>query len=201
MSTTGNPTAGNAAVGTVAAVVLAAGGGTRWEGDGHKLLALVAGRPLAAHAIDAAAAAGLDELVVVVGAVDLVAAGIVPDGATVLGNDRWAEGQAGSLLLAVEHARTRGHDAVVVGLADSPGVPARAWRAVADVAAPLVVATYDGRRRPPTRIGRELWADLPTDGDEGARSLLSRRSDLVVEVPCAGDPADVDVLEDMGRWN
>lgn len=183
---------------TRAAVVLAAGGGTRWEGDGHKLLAELDGRPVAAHALDAAAEAGLDELVVVTGAVDLSA--VIPDGATVLHNDRWAEGQAVSLHLALNHAVVAGHDAVVVGLADSPGVPAEAWRAVASVDAILAVATFGGSRRPPTLIGRSLWGDLPETGDEGARTLLAERSDLVVEVPCPGDPADVDTMEDLRRW-
>tara|TARA_B100000700_G_scaffold256522_1_gene289802 strand:+ start:971 stop:1546 length:576 start_codon:yes stop_codon:yes gene_type:complete len=187
--------------GTVAAVVLAAGGGTRWDGDGHKLLALAAGRPLAAYALIAAAEAGLDELVIVAGPADLVGAGIVPDGATVLHNDRWLDGQASSLRLAVEHARLVGHAAVVVGLADSPGVPSEAWRAVAAAPSPLAVATFDGRRRPPTRIGRELWDDLPVGGDEGARNLISGRPDLLVEVACPGDPTDVDMLEDLRRWN
>jgi len=183
---------------TRAAVVLAAGGGTRWEGDGHKLLAELEGRPLAAHALAAAADAGLDELIVVTGSVDLSA--VIPDGATVIHNDRWVEGQAGSLHLALSHAATAGHDAVVVGLADSPGVPTEAWRALASVDAVLAVATFDGRRRPPTLIGRSLWGDLPETGDEGARMLLVERSDLVVEVPCPGDPADVDTMEDLRRW-
>ncbi len=182
-----------------AAVVLAAGGGTRWDGDGHKLLALLDGQPLAAHALGAASAAGLDELIVVTGAVDL--SEVIPAEATVLHNYRWAEGQAGSLRLAVDHARATGHDAVVVGLADSPGVPVEAWRALAAVDAVLAVATFDGRRRPPTRIGRSLWDELPDAGDEGARILLARRSDLVLEVPCDGDPADVDTMEDLQRWN
>jgi CTP:molybdopterin cytidylyltransferase MocA len=71
--------------GSIAAVVLAAGGGSRWSGPGHKLLADLDGRPLAAHAIAAAAAAGLDELVVVTGSVDISA--IIPGGATVLHNE------------------------------------------------------------------------------------------------------------------
>ena len=189
-----------------AAVVLAAGGGSRWDGDGHKLLAEVDGRPLAAHALAAAADAGLDELVVVTGAVDLtgVLAGVLdealPVTVKVLHNEWWAEGQAGSLGLAVAHAAAVGHDAVVVGLADSPGVPTEAWRAVAAVEAELAVATFAGRRRPPTLIGRSLWGQLPQVGDQGARDLLADRPDLVVEVPCPGDPADVDTMEDLWRW-
>lgn len=183
-------------------MVLAAGGGTRWDGEGHKLLADLGGRPLVAHALEAAAAAGLDELVVVTGAVDLTPAldEVLPDGATVLHNGRWADGQAGSLRMAVAHAGAAGHEAVVVGLADSPGVPAEAWRAVAAVDAELAVATFDGRRRPPTLIGRSLWGRLPEIGDEGARRLLAEWSDLVVDVPCPGDPTDVDTLEDLRRW-
>jgi molybdenum cofactor cytidylyltransferase/nicotine blue oxidoreductase len=46
-----------------------------------------------------------------------------------------------------------------------------------------------------------MWPLLPSLGDEGARSLLWERNDLVVRVPCAGDPADVDTVEDLERWS
>ena len=185
--------------GTIAAVVLAAGRGTRWAGPGHKLLADLDGRPLASHAIGAAAAAGLDELVVVTGSADLSA--VVPDGATVLHNELWSDGQASSIRLAVEHARRVGHEAIVVGLADMPGISAEAWRAVADAPGSLVVATFDGRRRPPTKVGRRYWSELPEAGDTGARFLLAGRPFDVVEVACPGNPADVDTVEDLGHWN
>ena len=184
---------------TVAAVVLAAGGGARWNGSGHKLLAEVAGLPLAAHALVAAVQAGLDELVVVTGSVDLSA--VLPIGATVLQNDRWFDGQATSLRLAVDYAERVGHEAVVFGLADMPGVPAAAWRAVADCPSPLAVATFDGQRRPPTKIADFLWSELPMIGDEGGRVLLSEQSSYVVEVACPGNPEDVDTVEDLRPWN
>ena len=170
---------------TIAAVVLAAGGGSRWTGEGHKLLADFRGRPVASWAIDAAADAGLDELIVVTGAVDL--SGLVPGGATVLDNPAWSDGQAGSLQVAVAHAGKVGHGAVVVGLADAPLVTVEAWRSVAATRGQLVVATFDGRRRPP--------------GDAGARMLFGSRASLVVEVACDCRPVDIDTVEDLELWN
>lgn len=185
--------------GTIAAVVLAAGGGSRWTGSGHKLLADLDGRPLAAHALEAAAVAGLDELVVVTGAADLSA--VMPRGATVVHNGSWSQGQAGSIRLAVDYALSAGHEAIVLGLADTPGVPAEAWRAVAVAEGSLVVAVFDGLRRPPTKVGRRFWEELPVSGDSGARSLLAARAADVVEVACRGNPADIDTVEDLQLWN
>ncbi len=183
---------------SIAAVVLAAGAGSRFGGDDHKLLTSVRGKPVVRHVIDAAVDADFDEVIVVSGAVDL--RDLVPDGVTLIHNEKWEDGQATSLRAAVAYADMRKHAAVVVGLGDSPGVDAAAWRAVADADAELAAAEFDGARRPPVKLGASMWASLPISGDEGARSLLNARADLVRSVPCGGDPADIDTQEDLRRW-
>lgn len=184
---------------TTVAIVLAAGAGRRFAGPSHKLLAEIDGISIAHRSVAVACRSGVGPVVVVTGAVDPFA-GAPPDGVTVVDHPGWSDGQASSLQVGIETARRLGAAAVVVGLADQPFVTPDAWRAVAASSSPLAVATYDGRRRNPVRIAAEVWPLLPTSGDEGARSLLRVRPDLVEEVPCAGSPADIDTWEDLAPW-
>lgn len=187
---------------TVAGVVLAAGAGERFRasgGEGPKARALVDDAPMVARVLVAALGAGLAEVVLVQGADDL--RDLAPPEVAVLDNPRWADGLATSLQVALAHLA--GHDAVVVGLGDQPRVPASAWSAVAAAPPdpPIAVATYAGRRANPVRLMAAVWPLLPRTGDEGARSLMRGRPELVREVPCTGDPHDVDTLEDLRRWS
>jgi len=184
----------------VAVVVLAAGGGSRFQGPGHKLTALLRGRPVVAWALAAAAEAAIGPLIVVTGAVALAPEWIPPH-ARVIVNERWSLGQATSLQCAVAAAREWGSEAMVVGLGDQPFVVAEAWRAVAASPASIAVATYDGTRGNPVRLAADVWPWLAQHGDTGARSLMASRPELVAEVPCPGNSADIDTLEDLARWN
>ncbi len=185
---------------TIAAVVLAAGGGRRFVAGPdapHKLLAPFRGKTVVRWAVDAALGAALDETVIVVGAVEIDP----PASVTLLSNPRWSEGQAGSLAVAIDHARWQGHAAVVVGLGDQPMVTAGAWRLVAAADnSPISVATYHGRRRNPVRLSSEVWDLLPATGDVGARQLIADHPDFVEDVPCPGQPVDIDTAEDLRRW-
>jgi molybdenum cofactor cytidylyltransferase len=189
---------------STAAVVLAAGEGTRYTasgGPGHKLLAGFRGRTVVSWAIDHAVEAGVGSVYVVVGAVEVP----VPDGVHLVRNPRWPEGIATSLQAAVETAGAVGDDAVVIGLGDQPLVEPEAWRRVASAGAasgpPIAVGTYDGVRGHPVRLAAEVWPLLPATGDEAARTLMRAHPELVLEVPCPGRSVDVDTLEDLTRWS
>jgi len=182
---------------TVAALVLAAGAGARFAGPGHKLDAVLAGRTLLQWSIDHALAAGVGPVLVVTPAAGTYA--LAPEVIEIV-NDDWAAGQSTSLQAGVRVAIDLAAGAIVVGLGDQPGVTGAAWRAVAAVDAPVVIATYGGRRGHPVRLRADTWALLPTTGDEGARALLRERPDLVTELPCQGSPSDIDTVEDLRRW-
>jgi CTP:molybdopterin cytidylyltransferase MocA len=183
-----------------AAVILAAGSGSRFGAPGEKLFAEIAGEPLLCHAIRPAMEAGLDELVLVAGPLDI--SKLAPESATILKNDDWALGQATSLRVAIDWCQRQGHTSAVVGLGDLPGLTKEAWTAVAEApGGPIVVATYRGRRGHPVRLDAAVWAALPLGGDEGAKALIARHPEAVTEVACSGRPADVDTREDLRRWS
>jgi molybdenum cofactor cytidylyltransferase len=185
------------AVATVVAVVLAAGAGSRFRGPTHKLDAPVGGRAVVERAVETALAAGIGPVVVVTSG--QLTTALHPTVVHVV-NERWADGQITSLRRGIDAARELGAPAVVVGLGDQPFVTPDAWRAVAATDAPIAVATYDGRRGHPVRLRHDVWGLLPSEGDEGARTLMRLRPDLVAAVPCDGSPIDIDTVEDLRRW-
>lgn len=194
---------------TVAGVILAAGAGSRYrasvedegtgEEPGHKLRAELRGQPVVSWVIDTVLEVGFNQIYVVTGAEDLD--DLIPPGVDVVPNPDWASGQASSLLAAVAAAERDGHQAIIVGLGDQPLVPASAWRSVGASAGDIVTASFDGQRRPPVKLVRAVWPELPREGDFGAKTLMEQRPDLVSEIPCRGNPVDIDTVEDLRRWS
>ncbi len=188
-----------------AAVLLAAGAGTRFLGADHKLLTNLtisherAGKTVFEHALAHVREAGIGPVIVVTGAQHLSLEG-PSDDVVFCHNKDWAEGQSTSVQVGIKTAKELGCDRVVFGLADQPFIPPEAWRNVAHGPGPITVATYEGLRRNPVGLDASVWHLLPIEGDEGARTLMQVRPDLVREVTCPGSPADIDTEEDLRRW-
>jgi molybdenum cofactor cytidylyltransferase len=187
----------------ITGVVLAAGTSSRLGGRTPKQLLELDDRPLVQHAVDTAAAAGLDEIVVVTGhEADVVEAALsLPANARAIRNPSFAEGMAGSLRAGLA-AADRASEAAVILLADQPGVSADAIRDVVTAfrrsESPFVLARYRDRSGHPIVIGRDAWPLLQElEGDVGAREVIAAHPELVVSVDVDGPvPADVDTWED-----
>lgn len=196
---------------TVAAVILAAGQGTRFQAASgqpeSKLLAPLGDRPLVRHVAETALASRATPVVVVTGyraaEVQAALAGLP---LRFVVNTDFAAGLSTSLRAGIATVPAACRGALVL-LADMPRVErvtldALIARAEAAPDADAVVAMRRGERGNPVLLGRSLFdAVARLDGDEGARRLLSR-PDLRIEDVEDGSAAildDVDVPADLGR--
>ena len=187
----------------ICGLILAAGTGSRFGGT--KQLLLVAGKPLVQHVIDASAAAGLDEIVVVLGHdAQRVRAGIrLPENGRAVENPRYRDGLATSLAAGLR-AAARESEAAVVLLADQPGVTPDTIGSLMDAfvahRSPIVRAVFrDGPG--PALLSREVWDEaMRLSSDAGARTLISSHPGWVEEIEIEADaPPDVDTQEDATR--
>jgi CTP:molybdopterin cytidylyltransferase MocA len=170
-------------MGTVAAVVLAAGEASRFGSPKQRLLLPTV--------LERLRASPVDEIVVVSGAYELEAAG---NGVRVVACPEWARGPGVSLRCGLA-ALGRDVGAAVVVLADGPSLSPEAVARVLGVwreEGGIVAASYEGARGHPLVFGRDEWDDVPDPG------LHERPAHLV---PCddLGAPGDVDRPEDLPR--
>lgn len=190
------------------ALVLAAGHGRRFRaagGTGAKVLAQLDGRPLLGHAIDAAEAAGLEPIVVVVGQ-DVAASpalnaliGECPS-VNVVVNSRAVEGLGTSLAAGLQHlAEIPGAGACVVLLGDQPRISVRsitdavaAWRRTGE---PVRTRYEDGPGHPVV-LPAAMWSMLMKRRSSGASGVLNG-PDVVEILDDAPAPRDVDVPDDL----
>ena len=184
---------------TIAAVVLAAGSGSRWEGPDHKLVHPFRGKPLISWSLEAPLEADFDEFIVVTGSANLTP--FIPERYTEIHNPHWELGQATSLKSAVDYAESMNHESLVIGLGDTPLVDSQSWKQVLQQPEKLVCASYEGKRRPPFKIHRDFWQELPVEVEQCARNGLNSTTLPVVEVSCGGWPDDIDTVEDLKKWN
>lgn len=174
---------------TFAGVLLAAGAGTRY---GMPKVLAAQGEWLKT-AVNALHAGGCDDVVVVLGAA-LVE---VPPPARAVFAEAWADGLSASLRAGLSAIDA---DFAVLHTVDTPDVGAEVVRRVVAAAtvseSGLARARYAQAPGHPVVIARRHWTALLAQlhGDEGARSFLAGRDD-VVSVDCAdlATGRDIDV--------
>ena len=214
---------------TVAGVLLAAGEGSRFGRP--KALVELNGQTLAERGVNLLRAGGAHPILIVTGAVPIEFSGTHtvynPEWNTGMGSSLRAALQAltgtgtgtgsgtgtGTSTGSGTGTGTAsgvpngaGVGAVVVALADQPLVGAEAVaRLIAAYrdGASVAVAAYGGQPRNPVLLAREHWAEVvaTATGDQGARTFLRARPDLVTLVECGdtGRPDDIDTPADLAR--
>jgi molybdenum cofactor cytidylyltransferase len=189
---------------SVAAVVLAAGAGSRFGGG--KLLARLDGRPIVGHVVDAARDAGLDPIVVVVapsGELDDLDLGDVRR----VVNETPQEGLSSSVRLGLRELDLERHvTAAVILPGDQPRVRPATIAALLDALdeapdTPFVAARHVNDHSPnPVVARRSVWrlAD-ELAGDRGFGPVLAAHPELVRWIDVAGSNPDIDTPADLGR--
>ena len=169
----------------VAAVVLAAGLSSRM--GTNKLFLELGGETVLRRAVAAAAAAGLDPVLVVVGNErDRVEAGLAGLPCTTVFNGDYARGINTSLRAGIAAVPGDAAGAVVI-LADMPFVSVEMVRLLVDrwrqSALPLAVSLYGEVLAPPTLYGKALFAEVALlDGDGCGKRVVKRHRGEAVEL-------------------
>jgi molybdenum cofactor cytidylyltransferase len=182
----------------VAAVVLAAGRSTRMGGP-NKLLAEIGQRPLVRIAAEEALASGAKPVIVVTGHQRERVEEVVADlPLTVVHNPSFADGLGTSVRAGIAAVPAEVDGAIVL-LGDMPQVDAALIDRLIgafdpDRGALVVVPTFEGKRGNPVLWSRRFFPDLMAiEGDVGARHLIGRYGEAVVEVAVTGKGAFTDI--------
>lgn len=180
-------------------VVLAAGRGSRFAGERHKLERTIEGLSVLDHALGRVVASQLPFIVVTTAGLAPLAQRTVAARDVLVLDEALPFGMGHSIAAGVG-ARPHASGWLVLP-GDMPLVQPATLLAVAAALAehhPVVYAQHHGRRGHPVAFSAELFSELiALDGDEGARRLVARYPAYAVEVDDAGVLIDVDTQQDL----
>jgi molybdenum cofactor cytidylyltransferase len=185
----------------VAAVVLAAGASSRFGRP--KPLALLWGRPLLLRVLDAVAAAGIVEVVVVLGRdADEIERSLPWRRERRVRNPNPEAGLSSSLRVGLESV-SAARDAALILLGDQPlvrvDVIERLLAEAGSSARPIVLPRYrDGGGPNPLLIHRAAWPLAgEAESDRGLGPILSKHRELLAEIDVDGSNPDVDTPAEL----
>jgi molybdenum cofactor cytidylyltransferase len=184
--------------GKVAAVLLAAGRGTRF--GGNKLEAMLGDTMLGLHAAQTLAEIGTGHRFAVHDPSNgALAIALSSAGYSLIHNNAPEAGLSHSLALAAKAVLATDADAMLVCLADMPFVTAAHLQAIIETGGDQVVTSASGNARmPPALFPRRFLPMLgETTGDHGARALLR---DAIAVAAADALLADIDTRADLARW-
>ena len=182
----------------IAAVILAAGRSSRMGGP-NKLLEQLHGKPLVRIVAEQALASRAKPVIVVTGhQADRVRAALGGLDVSFVHNSDFADGIASSVKAGIAAVPAQA-DGAVIGLGDMPLVDAGLIDRLIDALAPdkgalIAVPAAEGRRGNPVLWSRRFFDELMTlEGDVGARHMIARHQEAVVEVEAEGQSAFLDI--------
>jgi molybdenum cofactor cytidylyltransferase len=189
----------------VAAVVLAAGGATRFGKP--KQLAIFQGQTFVRRIVAAASEAGCMPIIVVVGPnAAQITSEVVGLPVSVALNGNWSEGLGSSIAVGVEHAADIAPDldAAILVACDQPFVNAATLSQLIQLhlenGKPIVASAYAETLGIPALFDRSCFADLlALRGDSGAKGIILARGHDVAsfDFPAAG--IDIDTAADYEK--
>lgn len=184
-----------------AAVIVVAAGGSARLGTPKQLLPYQ-GSTLLRQAAEQALAAGTGPVIVVIGAEREKSRGTLAGlDVTIVENEAWRDGMAGSIRAGIEAARHLGVTGCVIATCDQYAVRAEHLRQLVEAgsrsAAGIAASSYAGTVGVPSYFSRKLFAELERlTGDQGAKRLI-QATEGVATIRSENARLDVDDAADL----
>ncbi len=189
-----------------AAVIQAAGKGSRFHSDQYKLLTEIDGKPMIVHTIESVLRAGFDEIVVVIGChANEMRKILVNYPVNIIRNEDWEKGQSTSLRLGVQ-AVTGSSERACLMLGDQPFLKTEtlfALLAESDAHPDeIIVPFYNGKRGNPIIVPSSRYTQLLelSKGDQGGKQLLTAVGYRKLSVKDIGILKDIDTVEELKQY-